>query len=226
MSKIRLPVVTLQWRHNDRDVVSNHQRLDCLLSRLLRRKSKKISKLCFTGLCEGNWPVTGGFASQMASNTKHVSIWWLHHDDIVIDQTNNLGSVWQGSLVQGREYAAQNPTMYCLYTASPWITTVYSQLYLYYRKIPNTLRNNDVVIASKRRHFDVITSKWRRFDVIMTLLLRHMFNNLHDISYRYSQETVSAAATYSKEDSHYPSAGCGRDLVCELRQHRRRSMAG
>ena len=39
----------------------------------------------------------------------------------------------------------------------------------------NTWRNNDVVIASKRRHFDVITSKWRRFDVITTLLLRHVF---------------------------------------------------
>ena len=38
----------------------------------------------------------------------------------------------------------------------------------------NTLRNNDVVITSKR-HFDVITSKWRRFDVITTLLLRHVF---------------------------------------------------
>ena len=40
----------------------------------------------------------------------------------------------------------------------------------------DTLRNNDVVITSKRRHFDVITSKWRRFDVITTLLLRHVFS--------------------------------------------------
>ena len=38
----------------------------------------------------------------------------------------------------------------------------------------DTLRINDVVIASKRRHFDVITSKWRRFDVITTSLLRHV----------------------------------------------------
>ena len=43
------------------------------------------------------------------------------------------------------------------------------------RPKPNTLRNNDVVITSKRRHFDVITSKWRRFDVITTLFLRHVF---------------------------------------------------
>ena len=43
------------------------------------------------------------------------------------------------------------------------------------RRPANTLRNNNVVITSKRRHFDVITSKWRRFDVITTLVLRHVF---------------------------------------------------
>ena len=40
----------------------------------------------------------------------------------------------------------------------------------------DTLRNNDVVITSKRRHFDVIMSKSRRFDVITTSLLRNMFS--------------------------------------------------
>ena len=44
------------------------------------------------------------------------------------------------------------------------------------RTIPlNTWHNNNVVITSKRRHFDVITSKWRRFDVITTSLLRNVF---------------------------------------------------
>ena len=38
----------------------------------------------------------------------------------------------------------------------------------------NTWRNNNVVITSKRRHFDVITSKWRRFGVITTSLLRNV----------------------------------------------------
>ena len=38
-------MLTLQWRHNERDGVSNHQPHDCLLKRLLRRKSKKTSKL-------------------------------------------------------------------------------------------------------------------------------------------------------------------------------------
>ena len=42
----------------------------------------------------------------------------------------------------------------------------------------DTLRNNDVVITSKRRYyFDVITSQWRRSDVITTLLLRHVFRD-------------------------------------------------
>ena len=47
--------ISLQWRHNGRDVVLYHQPHDCLLNRLFRRK--KRSKLCVTGLCEGNSPV-------------------------------------------------------------------------------------------------------------------------------------------------------------------------
>ena len=50
---------TLQWRHNERDGISNHWPHDCLLNRLFRRISKKTSKLCVTGLCEGNSLVTG-----------------------------------------------------------------------------------------------------------------------------------------------------------------------
>ena len=52
---------TLQWGHNERDGVSNCRRLDCLPNRLFRRWSKKASKLCVTGLCGGNPPVTGVF---------------------------------------------------------------------------------------------------------------------------------------------------------------------
>ena len=64
---------TLQWRHNECGGVSNHQRLDCLLKRLFRRRSKKISNLRVTALCEGNPPGTGGCSHLMTSN-----IWlWL-----------------------------------------------------------------------------------------------------------------------------------------------------
>ena len=61
----------LQWRHNGRGGVSNHQPRDCLLSCLIRRRSKKTSKLRVTGLCAG----TG----EMASKAEYVSIWWRHH---------------------------------------------------------------------------------------------------------------------------------------------------
>ena len=47
---------TLLWRHNEHDSVSNHQPRGCLLNRLFRRRSKKISKLRVTGLCVGNSP--------------------------------------------------------------------------------------------------------------------------------------------------------------------------
>ena len=70
---------TLQWRHNGREGVSNHQPHNCLLYRLFRCRSKKTSKLCVTGLCAGNSPVTGQFLAQMASNAENVSIWWRPH---------------------------------------------------------------------------------------------------------------------------------------------------
>ena len=40
---------------------------------------KNTSKLCVSGLCEGNSQVTGEFPSQRASNAENVSIWWRHH---------------------------------------------------------------------------------------------------------------------------------------------------
>ena len=50
--------ISLQWRHNDRDGVSNHRHPDCLLNRLFRCRSKKTSQLRFTGLCDWKPPVT------------------------------------------------------------------------------------------------------------------------------------------------------------------------
>ena len=48
--------IALHWRHNDHDVVSNHQPHGYLLNRLFRRRSKKTSKLRVTGRCVGNSP--------------------------------------------------------------------------------------------------------------------------------------------------------------------------
>ena len=91
---------TLQWRHNGRDSVSNHRRLDCFLKRLFRHRTKKTSKLRVTGLCEEDSPVTGEFLAQGASNAENVSIWWGHHDVYLI-----LGHIYDSySILLGKEY--------------------------------------------------------------------------------------------------------------------------
>ena len=50
--------ISLQWRHNGCDGVSNHQPHRCLLNSLFSCRSKKTSKLRVTGLCAGNSPVS------------------------------------------------------------------------------------------------------------------------------------------------------------------------
>ena len=72
--------LTLQWRHNGHNSVSNYQPHDCLLNRLFRRRSKKTSKLRANGLCAGNSSAIGEFHAQMASNAENVSNWWRHHE--------------------------------------------------------------------------------------------------------------------------------------------------
>ena len=78
----------LQWHHNECDGVSNRKRLDCLLNRSFRRRSKETSKHRVAGLCEEKYFVskyfvskitTGEFVSQRVSNAENVSIWWRHH---------------------------------------------------------------------------------------------------------------------------------------------------
>ena len=75
--------ITLQWRHNGRDSVSNHKPHDGLLNHVFRRRSKKTSKPSATGLCAGHSPMTGEFLAQMASNAENVSICLRHHTSTV-----------------------------------------------------------------------------------------------------------------------------------------------
>ena len=82
--------LSLEWPHNERDGVSNHQPHDCLPNRLFRRRSKKAPKLRVTGLCEGNSPVTEEFPAQRASNGKNDSFWWRHHVSSWLPVYNSL----------------------------------------------------------------------------------------------------------------------------------------
>ena len=67
----------LQWRHNDHDSVSNHQPRGCLLNRLFRRRSKKISKLRITGLCVKKSP--GPVNSLHKGPVTRKMFVWRHH---------------------------------------------------------------------------------------------------------------------------------------------------
>ena len=59
---------TIQWGHNQHDGISNHRRLHCSLNCWFRCTSKKTSKLCVTGHCEGSSSVTGEFPAQKANS--------------------------------------------------------------------------------------------------------------------------------------------------------------
>ena len=71
--------ITLQRRHNECDGVSNQQLHDCLFNRLFRCRSKKISKLRGTGLCE--------FKNLL--NT-----WWYWFHNAI---TEYICSIWTGA---------------------------------------------------------------------------------------------------------------------------------
>ena len=68
----------LQRRHNQSKGVSNHQRPDCLLNGLFRRRSKNTK-------AHHHWPLWGEFTGDLwisitrASNAENISIWWRHH---------------------------------------------------------------------------------------------------------------------------------------------------
>ena len=73
MTSLAIP---LPWRQNGRDCVWNHQPHDCLLNRFFRRRSKKTSKFCVTGLCAG-WPVNSPHKGPVTR--KMFPFWWRHH---------------------------------------------------------------------------------------------------------------------------------------------------
>ena len=63
-------IISLLWRHNGGECVSNHQPHSCLHNRSFGRRTKKTWKLRVTGLCVGNSPKTGEFPAQIASNAE------------------------------------------------------------------------------------------------------------------------------------------------------------
>ena len=117
----------LQWRHNGRDYVSNHQPHDCLLNRLFRRRSNTTSKLRVTGLCAGNspgpvnspyrWPVTRKMfpsddviMDMPVVTCRQLGIWWRMTILLSCKATKlqdrrlnlyNCSDIWQASVRHG-----------------------------------------------------------------------------------------------------------------------------
>ena len=106
--------MTLQWRHNGRDGISNHQHHDCLLNRLFRHRSKKTSEHRITSLCEGNSPVTGEFPPQRASNAENVSIWWSDHEFHRISDIATDFSLGKKKKINLPFISEENPVQSCM----------------------------------------------------------------------------------------------------------------
>ena len=116
-------VETLQWRHNERDGVSNHRCLDCLLSRLFRHRSKKTSKPRATGLCEGNSPVTGEFPAQSVSKADlfNVEIRW--HRRVIVKPPHARSWGYDACFTcYARESAVTRVDNFCLFTVGASFT--------------------------------------------------------------------------------------------------------
>ena len=76
-----------QWCHIERNDVSNHQYLDCLLNRLFRRRPKKTSKLWVTDLYEWNHRSLVNSPHKGPVTRKMVSF-----DDIIRLRSDNISS--------------------------------------------------------------------------------------------------------------------------------------
>ena len=98
-------------------------------STFIQAQIKETSKVRVTGLCAGNSPSTGEFPTQMARNAENVSIWWRHHETLLIlcewnapicfvflDNQNTMRSRVSGDL---RRYDA-DVTSLCYGCPIPW----------------------------------------------------------------------------------------------------------
>ena len=112
MVRSYIDMISLQWRHNERDGVSNQQPHDCLLNPSFWRRSKKTSKLRVTGLCMGNSPVT--------VNSPHkgpVTRKMFPFDDVIM---------WQSFIV-----TKQNSWQYGIFWSAIGLSDIYWESYFH-----------------------------------------------------------------------------------------------
>ena len=94
-------LINITARHNERNSAANHRRLDYLLNRLFRCRSKKTSKLHGIGLSEGNLPVTSEFldSSYHQAISKHGIDYTWHGVDGSLFSANRAPSQYKDRLI-------------------------------------------------------------------------------------------------------------------------------
>ena len=85
LQAIEQVVTTSQWRHNERDGISNHQPHDCLLSILFQRTWRKHQSSTSLAFVQGihRWPVD-------SQHTWPVTRKMFPFDDVIMDQINTI----------------------------------------------------------------------------------------------------------------------------------------
>ena len=79
--------VTLQWRHNERDSVSNHHPHDCLLNRSFRRRSKKHQSSASLALVRGihRWSVNSPYKGPVTRKM-------FPFNDVIMNESNSMSA--------------------------------------------------------------------------------------------------------------------------------------
>ena len=157
--------LTLHWRHNGCDGVSNHQPYDCLLKRLFSRRSKKA--------------VTGEFSAQMASIAENASIWWRHHESwfTLIHQIKSI-------VIIVRFYAAWNRIRSHEKKGTPYFVLKAEWLsceYMYVRKKEIQVQAfslflvfRDIFTFCETHHFSEVSATYPQIAICVTSLIRQL----------------------------------------------------
>ena len=177
---------SLQWRHNERDGVSNHSRLDCLLNRLFRRWSKKASKLRVIDIWGviHRWPLTINNSESHSRNDSpppnhsfqgksFEALHWRHNDHDGVSNHQPHGCLLNRLFRRrSKKTSKLRVTGLCVGIGpvnSPHKGPVTRKMCPFDDGIMRLTR----VLYSARRTHDTKVTPRRRFDVIMTLLLCH-----------------------------------------------------
>ena len=108
--------------------------------------------------------------------------------------------------------------VWCRQAPEPVLAQIHLAMWRYFPL--NTWRNNNVVITSKRRHFDAITSKWRRFDVITTWLLCNVSAGLAIMGWQEPFPVKMYRSQFKSEEkivlTQFPSCNSDVPIVAHL----------